>query len=147
MLAGPARWAVQPQMTKRFAEGLNYSIDIDGSKAICRVWSRPDLDSTTGAELATQKISLFRQLASGDILGLLFDLSLAPVVTGPKTQQALSEMMLAWQEAAKPVAVVAGGNSIQQLQLRRLISTFAPDQGALFGSAEEATAWLDSRLP
>jgi hypothetical protein len=138
---------VQPQMTKRFAEGLNYSIDIDGSKAICRVWSRPDLDSTVGAELATQKISLFRQLASGDPLGLLFDLSLAPVVTGPKTQQALSQMMLAWQEAAKPVAVVAGGNSIQQLQLRRLISTFAPDQGALFGSAEEAAAWLDSRLP
>jgi hypothetical protein len=134
-------------MTKRFAEGLNYSIDIDGSKAICRVWSRPDLDSSTGAELATQKIALFRRLASGEVLGLLFDLSLAPVVTGPKTQQALSEMMLAWQEAAKPVAVVAGGNSIQQLQLRRLISTFAPDQGALFGSAEEAAAWLDSRLP
>jgi hypothetical protein len=134
-------------MTRRFAEGLNYSIDIDGSKAICRVWSRPDLDSNIGAQLATDKIALFRQLASGDILGLLFDLSQAPAVTGPKTQQALSEMMQAWQEAKKPVAVVAGGNSIQQLQLRRLISTFAPDQGALFGSAEEAAAWLDSSLP
>ncbi len=134
-------------MTRRFAEGKNYSIDLDGPVAMCRVWSRPDLDSAQGAALATEKISLFQRLAAGPALGMIFDLSHAPAVTGPKTQEALGAMMKAWQAAAKPVAVVAGTNSIQQLQLRRLVSTFAPDQGALFGSVEEAAAWLEALLP
>lgn len=132
-------------MTQRFAEGMNYSIDLDGSIAHCRVWSRPDLDSAKGAQLATEKIGLFRVLAKGDAAkSMLLDLSSAPVVTGPKTQAALAEMLKAWQEVSKPVAVVASSHSIQQLQLRRLIQAFAPTCGALFGAAEEAAAWIES---
>jgi len=134
-------------MIQRFAEGMNYSIDLDGSIATCRVWSRPDLDSGTGARLATEKISLFQRLAARLASGMIFDLSVAPAVTGPKTQQALGKMLEAWQSAAKPVAVVAGSNSIQQLQLRRLISTYAPNHGALFGSVEEARAWIEGQIP
>jgi hypothetical protein len=134
-------------MSQRFAEGANYSIDLDGRIAVCRVWSRPDLDSAAGAQLAIDKIALFQRLAAGVTLGLLFDLSQAPVVTGPKTQDALGAMMQAWQSAGKPAALVSGPNSIQQLQLRRLISMFAPDQGALFGAVDEASTWLESRLP
>lgn len=134
-------------MIQRFAEGMNYSIDLDGSIATCRVWSRPDLDSSTGARLATEKIALFQRLAARLASGMIFDLSVAPAVTGPKTQQALGQMLQAWQNAAKPVALVAGTNSIQQLQLRRLVTTFAPDRGALFGSVDEARAWLEGQLP
>lgn len=133
-------------MTQRFAEGMNYRIDLEGLMAVCRVWTRPDLDSATGAQLATEKIALFRQLAGGETGAMLLDLSQAPVVTGPKTQGALGEMLKAWQDESKPVAVVAGAHSIQQLQLRRLIQTFAPSQGGLFGSAEEAAAWIESCL-
>jgi hypothetical protein len=139
-------WDKLTSMSERFAEGANYSIVLEGKIAVCRVWSRPDLDSAAGAQLAMDKIALFQRLAAGVTLGLVFDLSQAPVVTGPKTQQALGAMMMAWQSAGKPAAIVSGPNSIQQLQLRRLISTFAPDHGALFGSVEEASAWLDSRL-
>ena len=132
-------------MTQRFAEGMNYSIDLEGSMAICRVWSRRDLDSAKGAQLATEKIGLFRVLAKGEVAkSMLLDLSNAPVVTGPKTQTALGEMLKAWQEASKPVAVVASSHSIQQLQLRRLIQAFAPTHGALFGAVEEAAAWIES---
>jgi hypothetical protein len=134
-------------MTHRFAEGMNYSIDLEGSVAVCRVWSRRDLDSATGARLATEKIALFRKLASRDTAAMLLDLSEAPVVAGPKTQAALGEMLKAWQDVSKPVAVVASSHSIQQLQLRRLIQTFAPSQGGLFGSTDEAAAWLESCVP
>ena len=133
-------------MTQRFAEGMNYSIDLEGSIAVCRVWSRRDLDSATGARLATEKIGLFRRLAGGATGAMLLDLAQAPVVAGPKTQGALGEMLKAWQDVSKPVAVVASSHSIQQLQLRRLIQTFAPNHGALFGSIEEAAAWLESCL-
>jgi hypothetical protein len=138
------RWAGRP-MIKRFAEGLNYHIDLDGSKATCRVWSRPDIDSTQGAAAAVEKVALFRRLAQGNATSMLFDLTQAPAVTGPKTQQALGEMLSAWQAAGKPIAVLTGTQSIQQLQLRRLITTFAPDQSASFISLEEAEAWLESK--
>jgi hypothetical protein len=132
-------------MNKRFAEGLNYQIDLDGSMATCRVWSRPDLDSAQGAAAAIEKVTHFRRLAQGSATSMLFDLTQAPAVTGPKTQQALGEMLRSWQAAGKPVAVLIGTNSIQQLQLRRLLATFAPDQASLFVSLEEATAWLESK--
>jgi hypothetical protein len=76
---------------------------------------------------------------------MLFDLTQAPAVTGPKTQEALGQMLAAWEQAGKPIGIISGSLSIQQLQLRRLIATFAPEHGALFGSLEEATAWLDGR--
>ena len=134
------------RMIKRFAEGLNYSIDLEGSVATCRVWSRPDLDSTQGAALAVEKVTLFRRLAQGEVRGMVFDLTQAPPVTGPKTQEALGQMLHAWQSHSKPVAVVVGANSIQQLQLRRLVTTFAHDHGNVSSSIEEASAWLKSKL-
>ena len=132
---------------QRFAEGQNYSIDLEGTRARCRVWSRPDLDSAQGAALAVEKIALFQRLAQGDAREMLFDLTLAPAVTGPKTQEALGQMLVSWEQAGKPIALLSGPLSIQQLQLRRLIATFAPQQGALFTSLDEARAWLDARAP
>jgi hypothetical protein len=135
-------------MIQRFAEGQNYSIDLDGSRATCRVWSRPDLDSARGAALAVEKIALFQRLAQasgqGSAREMLFDLTQAPAVTGPKTQEALGQMMGAWEEAGKRIAVVSGPLSMQQLQLRRLVTTFAPQHGALFTSLDEAKVWLDA---
>ena len=134
-------------MTQRFAEGMNYQIDVQGVLATCRVWSRPDLDSTQGAQLAHEKIGLFRKLAASAVQGLLLDLSRAPRVTGAKTQDALGAMLKAWQDAAKYVAVVTTTHSMQQLQLRRIIATFAPDYGRLFDVAEQAEAWLAAKRP
>jgi hypothetical protein len=132
-------------MTQRFAEGMNYQIDVEGALATCRVWSRPDLDSATGAKLAQEKIVLFQRLAAGTVEGMLLDLSRAPPVTGAKTQDALGAMLKAWQDAAKNVAVVAAINSMQQLQLRRIVAAFAPDYGKLFDGLAAAKIWLASK--
>src|SRR5690606_18796811 len=102
------------------------------------------LDSARGAALAVEKVALFRRLAQGNAREMLFDLTRAPVVTGPITQAALGEMLQAWEQASQRVAVVVGNVSIQQLQLRRLQTTFAPHWGVLFTSVEEAAAWLDA---
>jgi hypothetical protein len=77
---------------------------------------------------------------------MLFDLTRAPAVTGPKTQAALGEMLQAWEAGGKRVALLTGPLSIQQLQLCRLIAEHAPHQGAVFSSPEEARAWLDAAL-
>lgn len=132
---------------QRYAEGQNYSIDLEGARARCRVWSRPDLDSAQGAALAVEKIALFQRLAQGDAREMLFDLTQAPAVTGPRTQEALGQMLATWEQASKPIALLSGPLSIQQLQLRRLVATFAPQQGAVFTSVDDARAWLDAQTP
>lgn len=134
-----------PAISLRFAEGQNYSIDLEGSRAVCRVWSRPDLDTAQGAAQAVEKVALFQRLAHGNTREMLFDLTRAPAVTGPVTQAALGDMLQAWELASKLIAVVSGPLSIQQLQLRRLLTTFAPQHGSLFTSLEDAIAWLDAR--
>jgi hypothetical protein len=133
-------------MIGRFAEGDNYAIEIRRGVAVCRVWSRPDLDSAAGAQLAQDKVAHFRRLVAGHADGLILDLSAAPTVTGPKTQQALGEMLRIWQDARKPIALVVGRNAMQQLQLRRLIATFAAKDGILLDSVEEAQTWIETRL-
>jgi len=132
-------------MTPRFAEGKNYEIDVTGALATCRVWSRPDLDSTEGAQLAAEKIAVFQRLSATTVQRLLLDLSRAPPVTGAKTQESLGAMLKAWEDAAKYVAVVAASNPMQQLQLRRIVATFAPSYGKLFDVARQAEEWLADR--
>jgi hypothetical protein len=134
-------------MTERLKEADNYAIDLEGSLVVCRVWSRPDLSSERGAELAQDKIKWFKALAAGDARGLLLDLSEAPRVTGPRTQEALGAMFSAWEEASKPLAVVAGPAKIQHLQMKRVLAAAAPQHGRLFESREPALLWLSDGFP
>lgn len=129
----------------RYAEGANYTIDVEGMMAVCRVRCRRDLSLEEGARLASEKVSLFRKLASGDTKAMLFELSAAPTVFGPKTQEALGKMFAVWQLVDKPIAVVAGPNALQQLQLRRLAASVA-QVSAVFETETAARNWLRARL-
>ncbi|MEY4550002.1 MAG: hypothetical protein RL685_6197 [Pseudomonadota bacterium] len=129
----------------RYAEGANYSIDVEGALAVCRVRCRRDLTMEQGAQLASEKVALFRKLAAGTTQGMVFDLSAAPAVIGPKTQEALANMLSVWQVARKPIAIVSGGNALQQLQLRRLAAGFA-ETAAMFEAEPQARAWLLTRF-
>ncbi len=126
---------------QRYAEGANYSIELEGVLAVCRVRSRRDLTMEEGARLVSEKVALFRKLAAGASAGMLFDLSAAPAVIGPKTQEALGKMLGVWQLARKPIALVSGPNAMQQLQLRRLAASFA-ESVAVFESEPAARDWL-----
>lgn len=129
----------------RYAEGANYSIDVEGALAVCRVRSRRDLTMEEGARLASEKVALFRKLAAGTTKGMVFDLSAAPAVIGPKTQEALAQMLGVWQLARKPIALVSGSNAMQQLQLRRLAAGFA-ETAAMFETEPQAREWLLKRF-
>jgi hypothetical protein len=136
--------AAPPQ--QRYAEGANYDIDVEDVLAVCRVRSRRDLTMLEGARLAGEKVTLFRALATGkQAVAMLFDLSAAPAVIGPKTQEALEKRLACWQLARKPIALVAGSNAMQQLQLRRLVSNFA-DCAAVFETEPAARDWLRARV-
>jgi hypothetical protein len=131
-------------MPRIYAEGGNYSIELEAGLAYCRVWARPDLDSVAGARFAREKIGHFETLARGEAEGMVLDLTLAPPVTGPSTQASLGQMLAAWENAKRPIAVVAGARPIQLLQLRRLVAHHAPHCGSVFGESTDARAWVSA---
>jgi hypothetical protein len=129
-------------MPKIFAEGGNFSIELDAGLAYCRVWARPDVDSATGARFAREKIAHFEALARGDARAIILDLTSAPPVTGPVTQESLGHMLAAWERAGRPIAVVVSDNPTQLLQLRRLVTTHAAHSGAVFSELSAARTWV-----
>jgi hypothetical protein len=129
----------------RLAEGKNYCIDDEAGLIVCRVWKRPDLRLAEGSALAAEIAEWFEKLALGRNWAMLFDLSKAPEVVGPETQQSLEVMLSSWEGARKPLAIVCGSASVQSLQLRRLASQAAPRLGSVFTSEHQARAWLRTR--
>lgn len=119
-------------MVTVYAEGGNYRIELDEGIARCVVWRRPDVDGATGAAWAMEKIGHFRALARGPARALLFDLRQAPPVTGPKTQEALGQMLESFERMRRPVAVLVGDHAVQKLQLQRVVSQSCPSVGAVF---------------
>ena len=129
-------------MAALYAEGGNYRIELDDKTAHCRVWTRPDVDSQTGAGYAREKIGHFQALARGLADCMILDLIDAPPVAGPKTQEAIGEMLDAWEFARRPIALVAGDNKVQVLQLKRLAAQHAPRFCGVFVELEAAREWL-----
>jgi hypothetical protein len=129
-------------MPKIYAEGGNYSIELYAGVAYCRVWARPDVDSAAGARFAREKIAHFEALARADAKAMILDLTAAPPVTGPATQESLGHMLAAWERAKRPIAIVASGNQIQLLQLRRLVASHAAHSGSVFNDSQAARAWI-----
>jgi hypothetical protein len=125
-----------------YAEGGNYSIELDVGVAYCRVWARPDVDSAAGSRFAREKIAHFETLARGEAKAMILDLASAPPVTGPATQESLGHMLAAWERARRPIAIVASGNQVQLLQLRRLVASHAPHSGAVFNESAAARGWV-----
>lgn len=121
-----------------YAEGGNYRIELDAGVATCTVWRRPDVDGETGAAWAREKIDHFAALARGPARGLVFDLRMAPPVTGPKTQEALGQMLEHFERAGRPVAVLVGDHAVQKLQLQRVVASVCPKTGAVH--TDEAAA-------
>ena len=128
-------------------EGDNFRVELDGDVAVCTVWSRPDLDFETGAQLAAKKVGICRALAEGPALGFLFDLREAPKVTGPKTQASLEQIVGIWEAAARPIAIIVSPASMQRLQLTRIARDAGPRHAEVFIDFELARAWLQGRLP
>lgn len=74
--------------------------------------------------------SLLRAAANRDgILGMMFDLRAAPFIAGPRTEEALGQMLGAWANAKKRVVIVMSDAPMQQLQMKRLMERHNPKFG------------------
>jgi hypothetical protein len=127
-----------------YASGANYKIEVVDDLVRWAVWSRPDLDSQQGARCAEEQVAHAIALAMGATQGMLFDVSGAPSVMGPRTQAAIVATMSPWERARKPVAVVISENALQRLQWERIVRETLSKSGRIFLVVPPALHWLST---
>jgi len=129
------------------ATAENYSIALEGMRAVVKVWKRPDIDAATGAARAAELVAHVRALTVDRARSVLLDLNAAPPVAGPKTTEVLADLLRTCERAEIPVAFVYGPDAVQALQCRRLVVEHAPKNGRAVRDLAEAEAFLGTRAP
>jgi hypothetical protein len=130
------------------AEGGNYRILLAEGLVMCDVWKRPDVDAQQGGAWAQEMGHHLVLLATGPrdrAYALIFDMTDAPPVAGPKTSELLGKVFNSWEIVGRKVAVVVGDPPMQALQMRRILKEEAPTKGRVFDSGPDAHAWATSR--
>jgi hypothetical protein len=127
-----------------YASGANYKIEVVDDLVRWVVWSRPDLDSQQGARCAEEQVAHSIALAMGSAQGLVFDVSGAPSVMGPRTQAAIVGTMSPWERARKPVAIVVSDNALQRLQWERIVRETLTKSGRIFLVVPPALHWVST---
>jgi hypothetical protein len=133
-----------------FASGGNFVIEIEVPVAVCRVWSRPDVDREEGARFALAKVDAFKRLIAEpptSVQSVVLDMTRAPTLWGPVTQSCLERMVAMFESAGRNTAVVVSEDPLQGLQMQRIVRSYAPRHGKLFSSTAEAVAWARKALP
>ena len=128
-----------------YASGGNYRIELVDGLARWSVWARPDVDGATGARFAEEQVAHSTTLAIGASRGLLFDLSQAPSVMGPRTQAAIAATLVPWERVRKHVGIVISDNAMQRLQWERIVREHLPKHGRVFTSHPLALSWAGTR--
>jgi hypothetical protein len=132
-------------MAQELAGGRNFKITWEPPTAICRVWQRPDLTSADGAQCAEEMSSFLVKLASrAGVHGVVFDVSEAPPVTGPKTEAALGAMYSVFEKAKRRIAVVTADHATQRMQQTRVLREHAPEYGRVVASLDEGRAFVEA---
>jgi hypothetical protein len=129
-------------MAEVVASAENYSITVDGARAVLRVWRNPELDSKTGAQHAEEIVGQLLALTKERVTSILYDATEAPPVAGPRTQAALEGLFRSCERKQVPFAIVYGDDAVRALQLRRLVTTCAPRHGCAVRDLAEAEAFL-----
>jgi hypothetical protein len=134
-------------VARRVSQGDNFSIDIGPTGVVeCVVWKRPDLSWAEGARFAALFADGVEALARAEGTAFVVDLSEAPPLFGPRTEEALARAFASVERAGKALAVVIGSVGMQKLQLERVLRERAPLGSRTFTELAAARAWARSEL-
>lgn len=108
-------------------EGENYRIGLEGDVCIVTVWRREDLTSAQGADQAQQMVAKLGEVMSKPgVHAMVLDLSAAPVIMGPRTQETITGLLRTAAKLRRGCRVVPSAGATSRLQLERV----ARDAGA-----------------
>jgi len=128
-----------------FAEGLNFTIDLEDGVAVIRTFKRVDLDSVQVGDAALHMRQLGSELTKDEkVSGLVVDLRRTPGAVGPRVEQAYSDIAGAWEATAQRVSFLILEDAMQHMQITRIVSKAATRFGAVFTDRNEARTFVGS---
>jgi hypothetical protein len=134
---------LRPRM--RYAEGPNFTIDLEDGVAVVRSFKRVDLDSVQLGDAALQLRELGSELTKEEkVSGLVVDLRRTPGAVGPRVEQAYSDIAGAWEATGQRVSFLILEDAMQHMQITRIVSKAAGRFGAVFTDRNEARTFVGS---
>lgn len=105
-------------------EGENFRLMLHEDIAVFQVWARPDVSFDEGARYAGIAMNTLRMLLGDDempLVGIVFDVSLAPGAVGPTTHAQIRDVIQSWTIVGRNVALYVGDkNDDLYVQLSQL---------------------------
>lgn len=125
------------------AAGDNFTIELEDSAAVCRLFKRGDLEPAQISAGYDAFGKSARALALRDgITGLVIDVRRIPGAVGPRVETMYAEVARAWEATGQPLAFLVLDDPIQKLQIVRVTTEAAPRFGAVFTDRNDARAWV-----
>lgn len=123
-------------------EGRNYRIEPSHERLTARIYRRPELDTSAGADEVERMAEAIRASTGVRVHGLLLDLTEAPTVIGPRTQATLQALLAEWVGAGRRAVLVVGPSAVQRMQIERLVGGLGSANALVSTSLDVAVVWL-----
>lgn len=121
-----------------FADGANFTIDLEEEVAVVRVFRDTSLESAALGVAAEALLEHARVLTmKANVSGMILDLRRVPGAIGPRVEAAFGAIAALWEATGQSFAVLVG-DTIQRMQVGRLVDTAAPRHGGVFERREDA---------
>jgi hypothetical protein len=113
----------------------NHRVERRAGTVVAKIWRRPDLSREEGANLAELlQGTLIEEAARSSAMRLVFDLSEAHSVWGPRTHQALVAMFGAWK--GKSIVMIAP-EAITRIGLQQVCKAAGVTTGRVVRTVKE----------
>ena len=122
--AKPA-WACYAQPV-RYADGENFTIDLERTVAVARVFRNPAIHGPALGAAAQSLLAVGRKLSvESGVSGMVLDLRRVPGAVGPHVEAAYGSLAGVWEATGQPFAFLVE-DAVQRMQLVRLVENVAP---------------------
>lgn len=125
-------------------EGPNFRLGLAGDVVVGETWSTGTMSLADGTAIVDIQRQLLSQLAQRPLRGVIYDLTRVINTTGPRSKALIIDLMRAWGDAGKPIAIVVSSSEREEEFGTMLRGSGAV--GALFRDRAAAMDWLD-QLP
>ncbi|NUO49954.1 MAG: hypothetical protein HOV80_13955 [Polyangiaceae bacterium] len=125
-----------------YVEGENFAIEINRRVAIARVYRRPELGPAALEDAARALLAHAQTLVVEPIAdGMVIDLRRAPGAVSEAVATAYATIARSWEASAQPIAFLIDKESMQALQIMRVVSEHAHRFGLVTSDRDEAHAF------
>ncbi len=138
--AKPA-WACYAQPV-RYADGENFTIDLERTVAVARVFRNPAIHGPALGAAAQSLLAVGRKLSvESGVSGMVLDLRRVPGAVGPHVEAAYGSLAGVWEATGQPFAFLVE-DAVQRMQLVRLVENVAPRMGGIFQRRDDARRFV-----